>query len=374
MSPFSRKMKAGTTTSLSTESKLDYPWSLCQLKILPQCTLPHSPAKDSRSQSPFPRYGHSVTSPGTTNGEVFLFGGLVQNEESNDLFCISVRDQTACLWQVHGDVPSPRVGQASALMGSVLIVWGGDTSTTGQATVGGKSMLDDELYLLNLGSKVWVRIDAESAKPLGRYGHAIAIIGTRLYLFGGQIGGEFLNDLWSFDLNNLLNDKPRWEHVQSSCDSPPHRTGHTCIAHGAMLYLFGGTDGQFHYSDTWCFDTTTQEWTEMHCIGFIPAPREGHSAVVVDGVIYIFGGRGVDGKDMGDLCGFRISNKRWYMFQNMGPAPNARSGHAMSVIDDRVYVFGGESYASTRPDEPTTFHVLDTRVIKYPDGESRRET
>jgi len=28
------------------------------------------------------------------------------------------------------------------------------------------------------------------------------MIGTRFYLFGGQVDGEFLNDLWSFDLNS----------------------------------------------------------------------------------------------------------------------------------------------------------------------------
>jgi hypothetical protein len=144
-----------------------------------------------------------------------------------------------------------------------------------------------------------------------------------------------------------------------------------------MLYVFGGTDGQYHYNDTWCFDPRVQRWTELQCIGFIPAPREGHSVAVVDDVIYIFGGRGVDGKDLGDLTGFRISSeysicsehvqilyllldKRWYMFQNMGPAPSGRSGHAMASVGSRVYVLGGESYTSARPDDPTTFHVLDT--------------
>lgn len=71
---------------------------------------------------------------------------------------------------------------------------------------------------------------------------------------------------------------------------------------------FGGTDGQFHYNDTWVFDVATRQWKELQCIGFIPSPREGHASALVDDVMYIFGGRGIDGKDLGDLAAFKISS------------------------------------------------------------------
>ncbi len=77
---------------------------------------------------------------------------------------------------------------------------------------------------------------------------------------------------------------------------------------GGHLRSFGGTDCQYHYNDTWSFDTTTNTWSELNCIGFIPSPREGHSAAMVDDVVYVFGGRGVDGKDLGDLGAFKISS------------------------------------------------------------------
>lgn len=71
---------------------------------------------------------------------------------------------------------------------------------------------------------------------------------------------------------------------------------------------FGGTDGNYHYNDTWCFDPSTGAWAELSCIGFIPLPREGHAAAIVDDTIYIFGGRDVKGKDLGDLAAFRLSS------------------------------------------------------------------
>ena len=91
------------------------------------------------------------------------------------------------------------------------------------------------------------------------------------------------------------------------------------VNYGECLYIFGGTDGQFHYNDTWCFSCSNNTWTEMSCIGYIPVPREGHAATLVDDVVYVFGGRSVDGKDLEDLAAFKISSKQH------SPRPKARS-------------------------------------------------
>lgn len=56
----------------------------------------------------------------------------------------------------------------------------------------------------------------------------------------------------------------------------------------------------------------------MQCIGFIPSPREGHAAALVDDVIYVFGGRGVDGKDLGDLAAFKLSSAFFIEFFFLG--------------------------------------------------------
>ena len=130
---------------------------------------------------------------------------------------------------------------------------------------------------------------------------------------------------------------------------------------------FGGTNGFQWFNDVWCYDPTTNLWSQLDCIGYIPVPREGHAASIVDDVMYIFGGRTEDGADLGDLAAFRITSRRWYTFQNMGPSPSPRSGHSMTTVGKSVVVVGGEpSSAATAVNDLALVYLLDTTKIRYP--------
>lgn len=134
---------------------------------------------------------------------------------------------------------------------------------------------------------------------------------------------------------------------------------------------FGGTNGTQWFNDVWTYSPVTNSWTQQDCIGYIPAPREGHSAALVNDVMYIFGGRTEEGTDLGDLAAFRISSKRWYTFQNMGPSPSPRSGHSMTAYRDKIIVLAGEPSSAPRdPAELSMVYVLDTAKIRYPPNDA----
>ena len=96
-------------------------------------------------------------------------------------------------------------------------------------------------------SREWQLLEISGQGPVGRYGHAVTMVGTKFFVFGGQVDGEFLNDLWAFDLQlrkftstlplhddiyylSQVKSKSFWELCEpTSFDKPAQRTGHVCI-------------------------------------------------------------------------------------------------------------------------------------------------
>ncbi|KAF2131965.1 cell polarity protein-like protein [Dothidotthia symphoricarpi CBS 119687] len=339
-----------------------YPWSSRRLNFT--------------GGNPFPRYGAAINATASKDGTIYLMGGLVGGATvKGDLWLTEMGNGTMACYPISttGDGPGPRVGHASLLVGNAFIVFGGDTK------LADNDDLDDTLYLLNTSTKHWSRALPQGPRPTGRYGHTLNILGSKIYIFGGQVEGFFFNDLVAFDLNSLQSSASRWEvllpntkdQVSPHVISPPARTNHSVVTWNDKLYLFGGTDGVTWFNDVWTYEPRSNAWTELDCIGYIPVAREGHSAALVNDTMYIFGGRTQDGVDLGDLAAFRISSRRWYMFQNMGHSPSARSGHSMTAFGKHVVVLAGEpSSSASERNELSLAYVLDTSKIRYPPNES----
>ncbi|KAG9002625.1 Negative regulator of mitotic exit [Tulasnella sp. JGI-2019a] len=341
-----------------------YSWYSCRLTFRSIASLSPT-APPITSPSPFPRFGHSLPQVASDLGELFLFAGAVIDQPNNDLYLFSTRGMSMTLIEAKGDIPPARIGHASAMFGSMLIVWGGDAKTKYL------DKHDEGLYLFDPHIYEWIRIPTAGPAPVGRYGHTMTMCGARFFIFGGQTDTDFKNDLWAFDPTLLKTPDPTWElyspSPEGSTQAPAPRMGHVCANYGDKIYMFGGRDGQYHYNDTWAFDVPTRTWKELSCTGFIPVPREGHKAAIVDDVIYIFGGRGFDGKDLGDLVAFNISNSRWYKLRDTESVLGSRSGHAMAALKFWVFILGGNP---AKPDDPSVIYTLDSRRIEYPESNS----
>ncbi|KAM3580775.1 hypothetical protein VKS41_006834 [Umbelopsis sp. WA50703] len=324
--------------------KVSYPWS--QKK----CSGPA-----------FPRYGHIVQSTGT--GDSFIiFGGIAKSSGKKEVFAFDPITGTTSNYNVTGDIPSARSHHSAVSFANQIMIYGGEPKTI-------EDPIDDGLYILNLANKQWSHIRMDGRLPKGRTGHSAILHGMNMYIWGGESDGVYFQELLHFDLT-ALNTAPRWRALQPQNEGPSARAHHVSAVCNNKLYIFSGTDGRNVHNDIWSFDLNTGYWEQITALGYIPSPREGAASAVVDEVLYIFGGRAADGQLLGDLCAFKFSNRRWYMFQNMGPAPTPRAGHTMTALKDKVMVLGGEPANGIKSEDASMIYVLDTSKIKYPGDSS----
>ncbi|KAF9987442.1 Negative regulator of mitotic exit [Mortierella antarctica] len=287
--------------------------------------------------NPFPRNQHttSITSTGT---DIFLYGGTQRGAPKGDLFVIdSVNLQCQAVAPGGVDPPMPKSGHTAVNIGQYII-----------------------------SRREWNRPPIQGQLPTPRHSHSGCSVGTTMYVFGGQVDNYYLGDIAAFDMKTITQN-PRWEIIEPQTESPPARSGHCAAVYDGKIYIFGGADADYFYNDIWCFDTRALTWTPIPASGYLPTGRHGHSCTLVDGVLYIFGGNSPDGSELNDAYAFRIHERRWYLFQNVGPAPSPRSGHTMCTVKDKIFILGGESEQS-RMEDAAQIYFVEIPKIRFPDS------
>ncbi|KJR85586.1 uncharacterized protein SPSK_09492 [Sporothrix schenckii 1099-18] len=219
----------GPGPTLGNSNMSLYPWSQRRLTYTTSTT------------SPFPRYGAAVNATGSKEGDIYVMGGLINSQNvKGDLWMVEAGANMSCYeLSTTAEGPSPRVGHASLLVGNAFIVYGGDTK------IEENDILDETLYLLNTSTRQWSRALPSGPRPSGRYGHSLNILGSKIYIFGGQVEGYFMNDLAAFDLNQLQMPNNRWEILIPNSDNggppvgkiPPARTNHSVVSYNDKMYL-----------------------------------------------------------------------------------------------------------------------------------------
>ncbi|KAF9324219.1 Negative regulator of mitotic exit [Podila minutissima] len=311
--------------------------------------------------NPFPRFMHtsSITATGT---DIYLYGGNQRGTPTGDLFIVdSVSLQCQPVVPAGQDHPMPKSGHSAVNIGQYIIYFGGWDSVTGQC--------DDSLHVLHTARKEWNKPPIQGPLPTPRHSHTACAVGTTMFVFGGQVDSYYLDDISSFDMKSITQN-PHWEKIEPQTESPPARSGHCAGVHEGKIYIFGGADADYFYNDIWCFDPRGATWTPIPASGYLPTGRNGHSCTVADGTMYIFGGNSPDGVEMNDAYAFKIHERRWYLFQNVGPVASPRSGHTMCTIKDRIFVLGGESEQTKSEDSALIFY-LEISKIRYPDSGSQ---
>ncbi|ORX61572.1 galactose oxidase [Hesseltinella vesiculosa] len=327
-------------------------WSMRSTKK-PQKRYPWSQSRLRHAQRLLPRHGFACSVHRSYG--IIVFGGAYKPPFKKDLVMIDPESLNVRLVATSGTKPAPRVYCTTVLYGDYLFMYGGqllDPNLPGDAN----------LYILNLGNQCWTMTG--SLQGIGsRSGHTMVVHQGMAYIWGGcRPNGALLKDLCVYSLHKGLQGD--WQCLDLE-HGPTARSHHTALTLDGKMYIFGGNNGERCFNDLWCYDMMQQSWSLIEAMGYIPCPRSHTSSVIIDGVIYVFGGKSQDGTDLNDLYGYRINDRCWFMFQNMGQAPSPRHDHALAVLGHRICVIGGNAPTESKSDLDLV-HILDHDIITYP--------
>ncbi|KAK8966497.1 F-box/kelch-repeat protein [Platanthera guangdongensis] len=242
-----------------------------------------------------------------------------------------------------GDKPVPRFHHAAVVIGSKMVVVGGDS---------GQGMLDDTV-ILNLDKLSWTPASKIYRSPTGLKNpackdHCLVSWGKLVLLVGGNTDPP--SDgvvVWSFDV-----DTECWSHVEVKGDTPVARSGHSVIRAGPVLILFGGQDTKGRrLNDLHMFDLKSSTWLPLHYTGSRPSPRVDHVAALYDDrFLFVFGGKSKS-RILNDLYSLDFETMVWSKIKIKGHHPSPRAGCSGILCGSRWYIVGGGSkkkrYAET---------------------------
>lgn len=214
----------------------------------------------------------------------------------------------------------------------------------------------------------WIAPPISGQRPKARYEHGAAVILDKMYIYGGNHNGRYLNDLHVLDLRSWT-----WSKIEAKAGAESHDlsspvtitpcAGHSLVPWGnKLLSIAGHTKDPTESIQVKAFDLHTSTWLFLKTYGKPPVSRGGQSVSLVGGSLVIFGGQDAKRTLLNDLHILDLETMTWDEIDAVGVSPSPRSDHAAAVHADRyLLIFGGGSHATCFND----LHVLDLQTMEW---------
>ncbi len=244
---------------------------------------------------------------------MFIFGGYTGDifsnsnlRNKNDLFEYKFTTSQWINWEdrITGPLPPARSAHGACVYKNRLWIYAG---------YDGHARLND-MWAIDLTSSQpqWEVIAQSGDSPPTCCNFPVAVVDESMYVFSGQSGAKITNNLYQFKFEKRVWLRIRTEHLLRGSPSPPQRRyGHTMVAYGRALYVFGGAADGILDNEAHCFDVDSRSWSVIQPAAGSETPcgRVFHSAAVWNNALYIFGGT-IDSLSnrSGDLYRLRFSS------------------------------------------------------------------
>jgi N-acetylneuraminic acid mutarotase len=231
--------------------------------------------------TPSGRYHHSAV---WTGSEMIIWGGTVPGAIVY-LNTGGRYDPLSDTWSPTStgpDTPTPRIDHTAVWSGNRMLIWGGESLTSGTYRV------------LDTGSQydpsgdTWALTRLDAATPEARKGHTAIFTGSRMIIWGG-VGtpGSFATGGFYEPVSDT------WTPILASPRSPAGRRNHSAVWTGSEMIVWGGdlTQLPFQTQSGGRYDPALDQWSETSIVE-APAPRDFHTAVWTGSEMIVWGGNG----------------------------------------------------------------------------------
>lgn len=182
--------------------------------------------------------------------KMYVVGGTNFANESNGLHILDLKSMVWTNSQL-SNKEVPAVDSHSGVLYTAdmtfILIFGGFISGT----------RSNQIYRLNLSSLAWDSPSDGCIKPCPRAGHAAVSYKTYMYIYGGcNEDNDRLNDIWRLDLTKF-----DWEEIKIKDEVPTGRSGHSAVVYKDTMIVFGGLKDLIkETNDMYTLDLTTHSW------------------------------------------------------------------------------------------------------------------
>nr|XP_017214862.1 PREDICTED: tip elongation aberrant protein 1-like isoform X2 [Daucus carota subsp. sativus] len=314
---------------------------------------------------PGKRWGHTCNSIG--GGKfLYVFGGYGEdNCQTNKIHIFDTANRTWSEPVTNGEPPKPRDSHSCTTVEDYLFIFGG--------TDGSQPLKD--LHIFDTSLNTWSSPCIRGEGPEAREGHSAALVGKRLFIFGGcgksSSGSheEYYDDLYILNTETFV-----WKRAVTSGTPPAKRNSHTCSSWKNKIIVIGGEDlDNFYLSDVHFLDTDTLIWGKVNTLGQLMPPRAGHTTVALGKNLFVFGGFSDEQNLYDDIYNLDFETGYWTKVMTTGDGPSARfsmAGDSLDPTNGGVLVFiGGCNKNLEALDD---MYYLRTGILTEPERDERR--
>ena len=260
-------------------------------------------------------------------------------------------------------------------VGNCIIVFGGD-----------KKPALDNIYMYNLYTEQWRKyvIPDDKVAPHNTESCCALTWDTFVYIFGGIVfkknRARYTNAVWKLTTAGqcFIWSKAK---TRSRKKTPSPKIDHSGWVYLGKLWTFGGNgddpayylneNGDFYEyengyenNQVFCFDLSSQKWTNPKSHGTVPSPRSCHASTVVRDHAWVFGGYSHSiHHDLYELYQFDLISLTWTEIQIHLTKPESDCYTLSAVSQHQIMLHG-----SQRADSPGLLNdtwVLDLQSLSW---------